>query len=375
MSTGCHGSQTRLRCASLLRMPTTHSSPLRRRALPSLLTGLLACAGSTATVDVSSAGAAVPSGTVAAGAPVPSAGCRLAPGPTVTNLQQNLTIQGVSRFYLLTTPAPSTPSPTPSKLTSSVTTGSAIPRPLVVDFHGLAEGATLHAQTSQFGALGQKDGFVAVFPNGTGSPVQWNTTDQAPTNPDLEFVTALLKQVESSECIDTSRVYASGFSDGSFMVSLLACTMSNTFAAIGAVSGLQLPKPCRTTRRVPIITFHGTADPILYFNGGIGTGLLNSLFGQGGSTSSRSTTSDDHTAGQTARPRSSSHRARVGRQGRLQPATRLTPERRARSSCAPMPAHPRRASPSTSSWAADTPGPGAHSANRSARSPGSPPFR
>lgn len=281
-------------------MATTHSSPLRRRVLPWLLTGLLAYAGSAATADVTSAGAAVHPSTVAAGAPVPSAGCRIAPGPAVTNQQQNMTIEGASRFYLLTTPAPSTPSPTPSGRTSSVTSGSSIPRPLVVDFHGLAEGATLHAQTSQFGALGQKDGFVAVFPNGTGSPVQWKVTDQAPTNPDLEFVTALLKQVESSQCIDTSRVYASGFSDGSFMVSLLACTMSNTFAAIGAVSGLQLPKPCHTTRRVPVITFHGTADPILYFNGGIGTGLLNSLFGQGGSTSS-STSSTTTTTTRPAR--------------------------------------------------------------------------
>jgi poly(3-hydroxybutyrate) depolymerase len=39
MSTGCHGSQTCLRCASLLRMPSTHSSPPSRRALPSRLTG------------------------------------------------------------------------------------------------------------------------------------------------------------------------------------------------------------------------------------------------------------------------------------------------------------------------------------------------
>src|SRR5450755_1853622 len=88
MSTGCHDSQTHLRCASLLRMPTTRSSVLRRRALPSLLTGLLACAGSAATVDVTSAGTVVRSSTVAAGAAVPSAGCRLAAGPTVTNQQQ-----------------------------------------------------------------------------------------------------------------------------------------------------------------------------------------------------------------------------------------------------------------------------------------------
>jgi polyhydroxybutyrate depolymerase len=160
----------------------------------------------------------------------------------------------------------------------------------VVDFHGLAEGATIHAQTSQFGVLGQKDGFVVVFPNGTGSPVQWNTSAQAKPNPDLNFVTAMLNQVESNQCIDTSRVYASGFSDGSFMVSLVACTMSSRFAAIAAVSGLQLPKPCPTTRRVPILAFHGTADPILFFNGGVGIDTLNHALGTGGPEGSSTTT-------------------------------------------------------------------------------------
>jgi polyhydroxybutyrate depolymerase len=120
--------------------------------------------------------------------------------------------------------------------------------------------------------------------------VAWNTTARPPANPDLGFVSALLSHVESTQCIDTSRVYASGFSDGSFMVSLVACTMSNQFAAIAAVSGLQLPKPCRTHRPVPIITFHGTADPILFFNGGIGTATLNRILGNGGSGDSSSTT-------------------------------------------------------------------------------------
>jgi polyhydroxybutyrate depolymerase len=249
---------------------------------------------SSATVTFASAGASVRAShtsEVATGAPIPSAGCRSAPSAAVSNQRQNLTVDGVPRWYLITTPSPSTPSPTLTRTASATQkAGASIPRPLVVDFHGLAEGAVLHSATSMFGALGQADGFVAVFPNGTGSPVRWNTTDQAMTNPDLEFVTALLAQVESTQCIDTSRVYASGFSDGSYMVSLLACTMSNRFAAIGAVSGLQLDKPCHTTRRVPIITFHGTADPILYFNGGVGTALLQHLLGGGGSASNASTT-------------------------------------------------------------------------------------
>jgi hypothetical protein len=53
-------------------MAPPHSSRLRRRARPWLLTDLLGYAGSTATADVTSAGAAVNTSAVAAGAPVPS---------------------------------------------------------------------------------------------------------------------------------------------------------------------------------------------------------------------------------------------------------------------------------------------------------------
>jgi polyhydroxybutyrate depolymerase len=242
------------------------------------------------TLGLASTAGASTTGAGDSGPPVRSSGCAIPPPASVTNQRQDIEVDGTSRWYLLNTPAPTTPSPTAVKTTATKDSGAPIARPLVVDFHGLAEGATIHSTTSQFGALGQRDGFVAVFPNGTGSPVAWNTTARPPANPDLAFVSALLSHVESTQCIDTSRVYASGFSDGSFMVSLVACTMSNQFAAIAAVSGLQLPKPCRTPRPVPIITFHGTADPILFFNGGIGTATLNRILGNGGSGDSSSTT-------------------------------------------------------------------------------------
>jgi polyhydroxybutyrate depolymerase len=236
--------------------------------------------------------AAAASDQVADGAPVPSSGCARPSAPSVTSLRQNLTVDGAARWYLLDTPAPSPPSPTRVRASTSSTTdaGTASARPLVLDFHGLDEGAVVHSATTQFGVLGQQDGFVVAFPQGTGTPVQWDTTSQKPTNPDLQFVTAMLDHIESTQCIDTSRVYASGFSDGSFMVSLLACTMSNRFAAIAAVSGLQLDKPCPTTRRVPILAFHGTADPILFFNGGIGTATLNKVLGKAPPTSASTTT-------------------------------------------------------------------------------------
>jgi polyhydroxybutyrate depolymerase len=262
-----------------------------KRAVPVAMAVIAVCSAcsTSGTGDSASTSAPLASPKAADSAPVPSSGCANTQGGPVTNQRQNIEVGGTSRWYLVNTPSPSTPSPTATKA-STTKPGSPIPRPLVVDFHGLDEGAELHSTTSMFGVLAQKDGFVAVFPNGTGNPLAWNTSASANPNPDLQFVTAMLNQLESSLCIDTSRVYASGFSDGSFMVSLLACTMSSRFAAIAAVSGLQLPTPCRTTRRVPIVAFNGTADPILFFNGGVGTATLNHLLGRGGTSSSSTTT-------------------------------------------------------------------------------------
>ena len=57
------------------------------------------------------------------------------------------------------------------------------------------------------------------------------------------------------------------------MASQVACDASNVFAAVAPVSGLRLPSPCPSTRPVPVIAFHGTADPIVPYRSG-GTGLF-----------------------------------------------------------------------------------------------------
>jgi polyhydroxybutyrate depolymerase len=209
----------------------------------------------------SSSGSALPAGSPHVGSSqaagvVASAGCRAASSPRLTNHAEYLDVGRKHRNYLLTTPPP-----------------QSRPMPLVVDFHGYGEGANTESLTSQFGALGQRDGFIVVFPNGTGSPVAWNTSTR-PGNPDLRFVRELLDRLEATQCVDESRVYATGLSQGAFMTSAVACAMSDRFAAVAPVAGVQFPSPCPATRPVPILAFHGTADPILHFNGGIGGQVL-----------------------------------------------------------------------------------------------------
>ena len=103
-------------------------------------------------------------------------------------------------------------------------------------------------------------------------------TNDRTGNPDLVLVEKVLDQIEAQECIDTSRIYATGLSNGAFLSSTIGCVLNDRFAAIAPVSGLVFGSGCKPGRHVPVLTFHGTADPILLFNGGIGD-VLGSILG------------------------------------------------------------------------------------------------
>ena len=210
-----------------------------------------------------------PGGTRTAGANTkslparPSPGCSSSAHAELTLEKRTVNIDGALRWYLISTPPE-----------ASVDR----PLPVVLDFHGIGEGAALEAQTTQFSPLGKKDGFISVFPQGVGNLESWDSGADSPSNRDLTFVSQILDQIEASECVDETRIYATGYSDGAFMTSTLACAMSDRIAAFAPVSGVQLMSPCAATRRVPILAFHGTADPILYFNGGVGSAVLTHAF-------------------------------------------------------------------------------------------------
>jgi polyhydroxybutyrate depolymerase len=209
-------------------------------------------------------------------AAVPSAGCEAeARASEQADLAEaTMTVRGAERRWLLSAPA---------------WADGDEPLPVVLDFHGLGEGAEVHAEMSQLGPLGVEEGFVTVFPHGTGSPIRWNVDPAVDANADLGYVAALLDRVEEERCVDTSRVYATGLSNGAMMSSVVACSLSDRIAAIAPVAGIALPEGCEPSHPMPVLTFHGTADPILLFNGGVGGEALSAAM-SGGDTSGTTTT-------------------------------------------------------------------------------------
>lgn len=187
-----------------------------------------------------------------------SAGCGTEAEAPVVDAERTLTVDDVERRYLITVPSAH---------------DDETPLPVVFDFHGLMEGAEIHAGMTAYSPVAEEEGFVVVYPHGTDDPIRWNTSADAP-NPDVAYFDAVLEQVASTLCIDEARVYATGLSNGAMFTSVLICERAEVLAAAAPVAGIMDVDACGQTRPVPIVSFHGSADPILLFNGGVDISAL-----------------------------------------------------------------------------------------------------
>jgi polyhydroxybutyrate depolymerase len=79
--------------------------------------------------------------------------------------------------------------------------------------------------SSGFGALSDRDGFVITWPNGIDNA--WNIgpcCTRSRDVDDLGFAKAIVAEVTSAGCIDSKRIYATGFSMGGGFSHFLACS-------------------------------------------------------------------------------------------------------------------------------------------------------
>jgi polyhydroxybutyrate depolymerase len=196
--------------------------------------------------------------TASSGVPArPSSGCSLARAAAPGTSTQLLASGGEQGAYVREIPA---------------RYSGRTPLPVVVDLHGYAEPATFQAQLTQLGAYGNRHGFITITPQVTGSVPVWDPTLGGH---DMAFIGGLLHTVASTLCVDRNRLYVAGYSDGAFMASAVACQYAGQVAAVAPVSGIEVPPKCHPARRVPVVTFHGTADQFVSYNGGLGPAALN----------------------------------------------------------------------------------------------------
>lgn len=152
--------------------------------------------------------------------------------------------------------------------------------PLVLSFHGGRGDSESQASISKIRAKADKEGFISVEPNGLGK--SWNAgvcCDYAYENgiDDVSFVNTLLDHLGKNYCIDNTKVFATGFSNGARMVHRLGCELAQRFAAIAPISApitnldpltSEDAFECKPARPIPIFQFHGMLDSCNPFVGG-----------------------------------------------------------------------------------------------------------
>jgi len=179
--------------------------------------------------------------------------------------------QGLVREYLLQVP-------------SSYDTST--PTPLVMFFHGGSGTMKGVFRTGLFGEARER-GWLGVSLQGADigniPGYSWNAIHCCGISyyrgvDDIGFVRALVTELEDALNVDSSRIYASGFSNGAMLVHRIGSEMSDVVAAIAPASGTiggadPSSDPAVTIAPppgpIPVMLMHGVQDTNVNFRGGV----------------------------------------------------------------------------------------------------------
>ncbi len=166
-----------------------------------------------------------------------SAGCGKT--RTLQNGTINITYSGAARNYILLVPG---------------SYDNSHPYRLVFAFAESGSSAQSVATRNYFTmATYDSKNTIFVAPDAANGAGSWSNTDVA-------FTDTILAKIEGDLCIDTTRIFATGFSFGGAMAMALACTRADVFRAAAFFSGADLTNSCPTTLTKPIAYYASQAS-------------------------------------------------------------------------------------------------------------------
>jgi polyhydroxybutyrate depolymerase len=151
------------------------------------------------------------------------------------------------------------------------------PAPFVYVFHGHTMSGQSMVDITQYSALADTEGIAVVFPDGDSGPNSeggtWNVENPGQTvcgagqyfvgnADDFGFMDAMKAAVSRYQCLDTSHVFATGFSMGGYFSHHIGCLRNDVRAVAPHSGGTIASLSSCTTGHKPIIIFHGAADSI-----------------------------------------------------------------------------------------------------------------
>ncbi|MFQ3650841.1 MAG: PHB depolymerase family esterase [Gemmataceae bacterium] len=147
------------------------------------------------------------------------------------------------------------------------------PAALVLALHGAGMTSGLMESFCGLSKTADQEGFLVAYPDGTrtGGVQTWNAGGLrgplARGKPDdVRFLAAVIDDIEKCCKVDSTRIYATGMSNGGMMCYRLGNELSERLAAIAPVAGTLCLSEVKPVRPIPLLHLHGTADTIVPYD-------------------------------------------------------------------------------------------------------------
>ena len=147
--------------------------------------------------------------------------------------------------------------------------------PLLVAFHPAGGDGASMARLTALNEKAEADNVIIAYPEGpegywdygVGLP-EWEVV--FPVNDDLAFFELLLDQLEAQYAIDTTQIYALGYSNGARMAFRVGCEFHDRLAGIAAVAisiSEDIVNACPAEAQLRVFYMHGTDDVVAPWEG------------------------------------------------------------------------------------------------------------
>lgn len=180
----------------------------------------------------------------------------------VLDSRHTLVHDGLTRSYVLRLPPSTQP-------------GARLP--LVIVLHGGGGNAANAEHMTGFTDKGRREGFIVVYPDGTGPLdgrlLTWNDRHccaYAMKNDidDVGFIRALVDELVANYPVDPRRIYATGMSNGGMMTHRLGIELSDRLAAIAPVVATVFGDEPAPAHALPALMINGMLDENVPYQGG-----------------------------------------------------------------------------------------------------------
>ena len=145
--------------------------------------------------------------------------------------------------------------------------------PLVIVLAGVGDEGSFTAAYFGYTDLSASQGFFLVAPDADALHARyaWDPSPNHFPNFDVEYLSAIIHDVEGKYAIDPARVYVAGHSVGAEMAYRMGCDDADDVVAVVSLAGqvTKDPTECAPTNAVSVVEIHGTADDVLGYNGDV----------------------------------------------------------------------------------------------------------